>query len=156
MEWIDIAQLVLHDLRQEKIPPESYAIRTLQHHVLWTYAAWPSPRDDLNWIEYSGEIDWEQYTERQKRKLFQTWDDSHIVEVSCPVCDSKTGDGSYVRAQVLLENDPLDNNRLIAEGFNCFVCGLHISPRERFLARHFVGQIPEDITTAYLRDIGHL
>ena|SRR5882724_414612 len=160
MEWIyrevEVARLVLRNLQNEQKPPEPYAIKTLQHHVLWTYAAWPSPRDDLDTLMVSGETDWEQYTERRKRALVKTWDDSLMVEVPCPVCDSETGDGSYVRAQVLPENDPLDNNCLIAKGFNCFVCALHISPRERFLARHFVGQIPEDIATAYLKDIGHL
>ena len=55
-------------------------------------------------------------------------------------------------AQVLLESDPLKEKKLIPEGFNCFVCGLRISPKERFLARHFVPEIPEDIATAYLKE----
>ena len=113
-------------------------------------------RNDLDTIIVGGETDWEQYTQRQKRALVKTWDDSLMVEVPRPVCGPETGDGSYVRAQVLLENDPLDNNCVIAEGFNSCICGLHVSPRDRFLARHFVGQIREDITTAYLKNIGHL
>jgi hypothetical protein len=92
----------------------------------------------------------------KKRSYLRPWEEDHTVEISCPVCDSETGDGSFVRALVLLEDAPLDENRLVAEGFNCFVCGLCISPEERFLARHFVGQLPEDIATAYLKDIGHL
>jgi hypothetical protein len=115
-----------------------------------------TPRDDLDTIMVCGETDWEQYTERWERALVKTWEDRLMVEVPCPICGSETGDGSYVRAQVLPENGPLDNNCLIAEGFNCYVCGLHVSPGERFLARHFVGQIPEDIATAYLKNIGHL
>ena len=45
MAWIyrevEVARLVLRDLQNEQKPPEPYAITTLQHHVLWTYAAWP-------------------------------------------------------------------------------------------------------------------
>lgn len=159
-EWIyrevKVARLVLRDLRNEKAPPKPYAIKTLQHHMLWTHAAWPSPLDDQDTITTSGETDWEMYLERRKKKLFKTWDEGLTVEISCPVCDSETGDGSFVQAQVLLEDTPLDENRLVAEGFKCFVCGLYISPEERFLARHFVGQLPEDVATAYLKDIGHL
>jgi hypothetical protein len=47
MEWIyrevEVAPLVLCDLQNEQKPPEPYAIKTLQHHVLWTYIAWPPP-----------------------------------------------------------------------------------------------------------------
>jgi hypothetical protein len=61
MAWIyrevEVARLVLRDLQNEQKPPEPYAITTLQHHVLWTYAAWPSPRDDLDTIKVSGETD---------------------------------------------------------------------------------------------------
>jgi hypothetical protein len=76
-----------------------------------------------------------------------------LVEISCPVCESETQDGSFIQAQVLLESEPLNDNKLIAEGFNCFVCGLQISPEERFLARHFVGQIPQDIAEEYLKNM---
>jgi len=159
-EWIyrevEVARLVLCDLRNERLPPKPHAIKTLQHHMLWTHATWPSPLNDRDTITISGETDWETYIERQKKGLFKTWDELLTVEISCPVCDSETGDGSFVRAQVLLEKAPLDQNRLVAEGFNCFVCGLYISPEERFLARHFVDQVPEDVATAYLKDIGHL
>jgi hypothetical protein len=61
MAWIyrevEVAQLVLRDLQNEQKPPEPYAITTLQHHVLWTYAAWPSPCDDLDTMKVSGETD---------------------------------------------------------------------------------------------------
>jgi len=157
-EWIfreiKVAQLVLRDLQSEHGSPKPYVIKTLQHHILWTYGAWPSPRDDLATLSVSAETDWEAYVERQKRNLRKTWDESLMVELPCPICDSETGDGSDVAAQVLLEDHPLEENRLVPEGFNCFVCGLHISPSERFLARHFVGAIPEDIAGAYLKDIG--
>jgi hypothetical protein len=47
MEWIyrevEVARLVRRDLQNEQKPPEPYAIKTLQHYVLWTYAAWPLP-----------------------------------------------------------------------------------------------------------------
>jgi hypothetical protein len=159
-EWIyrevKVAQLVLSDLRNEGKQPESYVLKTLQHHALWTYAGWPSPLDDLKMININGETDWEAYVERQEKLLQKKWDDGRIVEVCCPVCDSDPGDGSYVRAQVLLEDSPIANNLLIAEGFNCFVCGLRIVPEERFLARHFVGEIPEETATEYLKDIGQL
>ncbi len=156
-EWIyrevEVARLVLRDLRNEKAPPRLYAIRPLQHHMLWTHAEWPSPVDDLKVITISGIPEWEEYIERQKKKLFKTWDEELTVEISCPVCDSQPGDGSYATAQVLLESAPLEENRLVPEGFNCFVCGLFISPKERFLARHFVGELPEDVTTEFLKDI---
>lgn len=160
MEWIyrevEVARLVLSDLRNEGSEPRPYAIKTLQHHVLWTYAMWPSYSDDLDVFDVGGETDWERYAERQKRRLFKAWDEDRVVEIICPVCNSDAGEGSYVQAQVLLEEGPIDDNQLIAEGFNCFVCGLHISPKERFLARHFVGRIDEDVATAYLKDIGNL
>jgi hypothetical protein len=114
------------------------------------------PRDDLDRITVSGETDWEQYVARQKRELVEKWDEDLIVEVQCPDCGSEAGDGSCVQAQVLLESHPLGNNCLMPEGFNCFVCGLQIVPRERFLARHFIGQIPDDVANEYLKDIGHL
>jgi hypothetical protein len=152
----EVARNVLHDLRNENATKNLYAIKTLQHHTRWTFDAQPSPSDDLDVIEISGKTKWEKYVERQRSELFKIWDDSLSVEIPCPVCDSKTGDGSYVQAQVLLEKEPVDDNQLIAEGFNCFICGLRISPEERFLARHFVGQIPENISTVYLKDIGHL
>lgn len=160
MEWIyreiEVAQSVLRDLRNEGLTPEPYAIKTLQHHVLWTRTAWPASNDDLDTYDYGGFSDWEQYVDRQKARLFKRWDEGRVVEISCPICDSDTRDGSFVHAQVLLEDDPIDDNQLIAEGFVCFVCGLAISPKERFLARHFVGQIPEDVVTAYLKNIGNL
>jgi hypothetical protein len=160
-EWVyrevEVARLVFHDLRNANAPPYPYGIKILQHHMMWTHAGWPSPRDDLDTVTLDGsKTEWEEYVERQKRELFSTWDEGRTVEISCPVCDSDTGDGSNVMAQVLLENAPLDKNRLVPEGFNCFVCGLLISPEERFLAQHFVGQIPEDVATAYLTDIGQL
>jgi hypothetical protein len=155
-EWIyrevEVARLVLRDLRNEKTPPHPYAIRTLQHHMLWTHAGWPSPLDDQDTVTWSGETEWEKYLERQKRELFKTWDEDFTVEIDCPVCDSQPSDGSFAKAQVLLERSPVNENRLVAEGFNCFVCGLLILPEERFLARHFVGELPEEITTAYLKD----
>jgi hypothetical protein len=47
MEWIyrevEVARLVRRDLQNEQKPLEPYAIKTLQHYVLWTYAAWPLP-----------------------------------------------------------------------------------------------------------------
>jgi hypothetical protein len=155
-EWIyrevEVARLVLHDLQQQQESPQPYAIKTLQHHVLWTYAAWPAPNDDRATITYSGQTDWEQYVKRQKRELYHTWNEDFIVEVACPICGSETGDGSYLQAQVLLEGNALDDDRLVAEGFNCFVCGLRIFPEERFLAQYFVGQIPENIAIEYLKD----
>ena len=43
MEWIyrevEFTRLVLRDLQNEQKPPQLYAIKTLQHHVFWTYAA---------------------------------------------------------------------------------------------------------------------
>lgn len=159
-EWIyrevKVAQLVLEDLRKENTPPQPYAIKPLQHHMLWTHVGWPHPLDDLDTITMSGKTDWEHYVDRRKIDLFKSWKDVLVVEIPCPVCDSEAGDGSDVPAQVLLENDPLDNNQLIAEGFICFVCGLYISPTERFLAKHFVGKIPDEVANAYLKNIGHL
>jgi hypothetical protein len=124
--------------------------------MLWTRAGWPSPLDDRDTITLSGETEWEKYIERQKMELFRTWDEGLTVEISCPVCDSQPSDGSFAMAQVLLENAPLNENRLVPEGFNCFVCGLFISPEERFLARHFIGELPEDVSTKFLKDIGQL
>jgi hypothetical protein len=43
---IEIARLVLRDLGNEGEPPHPYAIKTLQHHTLWTHAGWPAPLDD--------------------------------------------------------------------------------------------------------------
>ena len=129
---------------------------TLQHHMIWTHTQWPSPSDDLDVIHRGVETEWESYIERQKVKLFETWDQDLTVEIPCPVCDSNPGDGSFIEAQVLLENEFLDQNILLPIGFNCFVCDLHISPKERFLAQHFVGQLPEDVVTSYLKDLGLL
>jgi hypothetical protein len=69
------------------------------------------------------------------------------------ICASNTGDG-YLLAKVLLESQPLDQKRLVPEGFLCYVCGLQIDPSEKYLARHFVPQIPTETATAYLKDIG--
>jgi transcription elongation factor Elf1 len=103
----------------------------------------------------SGETDWQAHVQRQKEELFKTRDDALTVEIACPVCGSQPSDGSSVRAQVLLEDAPLYENRLVPEAFNCFVCGLEISPGERFLARHFVGDLLDDVAAAYREDIGH-
>jgi hypothetical protein len=156
-EWIyheyQVAGLVLRDLGNIEHPP-LYAIKTLQHHMLWTYAGWPSPFDDQDTITLTGsKTEWEKYIERNKKELFGTWDKDLTVEIPCPVCGGfEPRDGSDTMAQVLLEREPVKEKRLVPEGFNCFICGLHILPEERYLARHFVGELPEDITTAYLED----
>jgi hypothetical protein len=107
-------------------------------------------------IHRGAETEWERYTERQKVKLFKTWDEDLTLEIPCPVCDSDPGDGSFIEAQVLIDNESLEQNVLVPIGFNCFVCDLHISPNERFLAQHFVGQLPDDVVSAFLKDIGQL
>jgi hypothetical protein len=158
MEWlhreIGVAQAVLRDLRAEQGNPQGYAIKTLQHHALWTYAGWPSPHEDRETIQVSGETDWERYAERQKKELLKAWDEALVIDIQCPVCDSDTHDGSYVTAHVLLNEQMVDEKMLIPVAFSCFVCGLSISSNERFLAKHFVGPIPDDTAQEYLKGIG--
>jgi hypothetical protein len=153
---VEVTRAVLRDLRNEKAVEELYAIKTLQHQILWTSVDRPGPLDDLDMITWSGETDWEKFADRQKKRLFKTWDEGLTIEIQCPVCHSQSADGSFLQAQVLLDGDKVEHNELIPEGFHCSVCGLHIEPRERFLARHFVGQISEDIRISYLKDIGNI
>ena len=160
MEWLHrelgVAQAVLRDLRAQGEKPKRYAINTLQHHALWTYAGWPSPTDDLDTIRTFGETDWEQYAERSKRALLKTWDEAYTIDIECPVCDSQTPDGSYVSAHVLLDDQLVEQKSLVPVAFACFVCGLSISPDERLLAKHFVGALPDEKAQQYLKDIGVL
>jgi hypothetical protein len=111
------------------------------------------PLYDQDIIYHTGKTQWEEYYERRKKELFKIWNEDFTVEIYCPVCDSQTSDGSLIMAQVLLEQEPVEKNHLVPEGFNCFVCGLHISPEEHFLANHFVGELPEDVKANYLNDI---
>jgi hypothetical protein len=154
MEWIyrevGVAQAVLKDLRENDLPPASYAIAPLAHHIVWSYTRWPSPQDDLEAVADSGE--WYDFAERQKYP--EGWDGDLTVEVNCPICRSMSAGGSYVPAKVLLQEEPLDQKLLVPEGFLCFVCGLLIKPTERYLAKHFVPRIPEETAAAFLKDIG--
>jgi hypothetical protein len=153
-EWIyrevDVARSVLKDLRENDSPPASYALAPLAHHVLWSHTRWPSPQDDLDSVTSSDE--WFDFANRQKYP--EGWNRDLIIEVSCPICNSMSADQSYVPAKVLLENDPLDQKLLVPEGFLCHVCGFLIEPRERYLAKHFVPQVPEETAAAFLKDLG--
>jgi hypothetical protein len=155
MEWtyreVGVAKAVLADLRSNAMPPAAYVIAPLAHHIVWTYTRWPKPTDDQDTIVSHCWNDWDGFAERQKYP--KGWDDSLIVEISCPICDSDTGEG-YLPAKVLLESGPLDQKRLVPEGFLCYVCGLRINPSEKYLARHFVPPIPTDTAAAYLKDLG--
>ncbi len=153
-EWIyrevDVARSVLKDLRENDSPPASYAIAPLAHHILWAHTRWPSPQDDLDSVTSSDE--WFDFANRQKYP--EGWNRDLIIEVSCPICNSMSADQSYVPAKVLLENDPLDQKLLVPEGFLCHVCGFLIEPTERYLAKHFVPQIPEETAATFLKDRG--
>ncbi len=155
MEWtyreVGVASAVLAELRLSGMSPAAYAIAPLAHHIVWTFTRWPKPTDDQDTIVTHGWSDWSQYADRQKCP--KGWDDSLVVEISCPICDSDTG-ADYVPAKVLLEDEPLEQKHLIPEGFLCYVCGLLIEPSEKYLARHFVPPIPTDVAAAYLKDIG--
>jgi len=155
MEWVyrevGVAATVLKDLRVNGFPPAAYAIAPLAHHIVWTNTQWPNPNDDLYSITTYGFNDWEESARRQK--LPNGWEDTLVIEVDCPICGSRPGDGSIVLAKVLIEREPIDEKLLVPEGFLCHVCGLYIDPSQRYLAKHFV-QIPPEIAADYLKDIG--
>jgi hypothetical protein len=144
-------ETVLKDLRGGGLLPQSYAIAPLAHHVLWTNTRWPSPTDDQSTISWDGG-EWQDFANRQKYPT--GWDDSLIVEVDCPICGSLTADEQRVPANVLLEEAPLNQKKLVPEGFRCYICGFSISPCDRYLARHFVPTIDPDVAGAYLKGVG--
>lgn len=155
MEWIyrqvDVAQAVLKELRENGLPPATYAIEPLAHHIVWSHTQWPSPQDDQTSIQLSDE--WYDFAKRQV--LPKGWDSDLTVEVKCPICGSMAPDQSYVPAKVLLDDEPLGEKLLVPEGFVCYVCGFLIDPAERYLAKHFAqGIIPEETAAAFFKDIG--
>jgi hypothetical protein len=133
------------------MPPASYAIAPLAHHIVWTYTQWPKPTDGQDSIVSYGVGDWIDYANRNKYP--DSWDDELVVEVDCPICDSET-EADYIPAKVLLESDPLDQKLLVPEGFLCYICGMQIDPTQRYLAKHFVPPIPPETAARYLEDIG--
>lgn len=107
------------------------------------------PSDDEDTITTHGLSAW--FELDQKYKNPKGWD--NVVRVNCPICDSDTRDGDYIEARVLLEDEPLDQEQLVPEGFICLVCGFQIHPSQKYLARHFVPPIPEKTAAAFLDDI---
>lgn len=154
-EWVyrevDVAKKVLNDLRVNRLPVATYAIAPLAHHILWTNTRWPSPTDDQDTIAHEGFPPWFEYERRYKNP--KGWTDN-VVQIDCPICDSRTSDGEYVQARVLLEDEPLEKTQLIPEGFICLVCGFEITPSQKYLAKHFVPTIPKDTAEAFLKDAG--
>lgn len=154
MEWIyrevSVAQAVLKDLRENELPPASYALAPLAHHIVWSHTQWPSPQDDLEVV--TGRDKWHDFATRQKYP--KGWDSELTVEIECPICGSLSPDQSYVPAKVLLQSELLDQKLLVPEGFVCFVCEFLIEPTQRYLAKHFVPKIPEETASTFLKDIG--
>jgi len=154
MEWIyrevGVAQAVLKELRENGLPPASYPLAPLAHHILWSHTRWPSPEDGLDTLEGSGK--WDDLVAR--RRFPAGWNSDLTIEVSCPICGSTASDGSYVPARVLIDSEPLDRKILVPEGFLCYVCGYEIRPRERYLAKHFAPPIAPEQAAAFLKDLG--
>jgi hypothetical protein len=122
-------------------------LATVRWRVLHDGVQWPEPTDDGGFVDVDFDRE-DRIIRRTREDIDSRWGDDYVTR-PCSICDFHS---SFVR----VDPQRLPALRLVPVEVECPMCGLSIGDEARALVEAYVGELPEDVTQGFMRDIGWL